>query len=80
MLVKGLALSICVFICSFQTFSQRTETALNMTSYKNRIYFGVENDMLFQTDSYYTAGLSLSWTNKNLKKSPAQLILKSKNG
>jgi len=62
--------------CFIQSFSQRTETSLNVSSSINRLYLEIENDMLFQTDSYYTAGIALSLTNKNLKKSPAQFLFK----
>ena len=59
-------------------FTQRTETALNFDANKNHIVLEVENDLLFQSDHYYTAGIALSYTHQNLKKTPAQLILKSK--
>ncbi len=39
----------------------------------------VENDLLFQSDHYYTSGTAISYLNKKNKYSPAQLILKSKN-
>lgn len=64
---------------SFFVLGQRTETAINMTPEKTRLVLEVENDLLFTTDSYYTAGMALSYTNKTLKKTPAQLILHSKN-
>jgi len=57
-------------------FGQRTETAINFTSEKSRLVFETENDLLFGSDNYYTAGLALSCTADNLKKTPAQLILK----
>jgi hypothetical protein len=60
-------------------FGQRTETAINLTQEKSRLVFEVENDLLFQSDNYYTAGLAISYTNKYLKNTPTQLILKSKN-
>ena len=60
-------------------FGQRTETAINLTSKISRLILEVENDMLFSSDSYYTAGIAISYTNQNLKKTLAQLILKSKN-
>ena len=50
-----------------------------MTPEKTCLVLEVENDLLFTTDSYYTAGMALSYTNKTLKKTPAQLILHSKN-
>ena len=57
---------------------QRTETTINFHKGKSRIILEAENDLLFQSDSNYTAGLALSYTNKNLKKTLAQLILKPK--
>lgn len=59
-------------------FSQRTETAINFSSEKNRLVFEVENDALFRSDNYYTAGLALSYTHQNLKHSPAQLLTNTK--
>lgn len=72
---------IIVFLLtiSFFAFGQRTETAINLTAEESRLILEVENDMLFTTDNYYTAGLALSYTNKTFKKTPAQLILNSKN-
>ena len=58
--------------------SQRTETALDFSARKNRLVFEMDNDMLFSTDSYYTAGVGLAYTHKNLKKTLAQLILRPK--
>jgi len=58
--------------------AQRTETAINLAKEKNRLVFEVENDLLFQTDNYYTAGLAISYTHQLLKKTPAQRILNSK--
>ncbi len=66
---------IIFFIPSF-LFSQRTEVALSFSEKKNRLDFELNNDMLFSTDSYYTAGIAFSYTHKKLKKSIAQLILK----
>lgn len=60
-------------------FGQRTETAINLTSEKSRLIFETENDMLFGSDNYYTAGLALSYTSDNFKKTPAQLLFNSKN-
>lgn len=70
-----------IFLLKTSIFAlgQRTETAINITPEKTRLVLEVENDMLFTTDSYYTAGMALSYTNKALKKTPAQLILHSKN-
>ncbi len=59
-------------------YTQRTEKAIDFSSHKNRLIFELENDMLFSTDSYYTAGLGLTYTHKHLKRTPAQLILKPK--
>lgn len=58
--------------------AQRTETALNFDDNLNHILIDVENDLLFQSDQYYTAGIALSYTHQNLRKTPAQLLLKSK--
>ena len=58
---------------------QRTEMAIDFNKKTNRLVFEVENDLLFQSDHYYTSGTSLSYLNKKLKYSPAQFILKSKN-
>lgn len=59
-------------------FAQRTETAVNFDNNKNHFTIEVENDLLFKSDQYYTAGIALSYTNKNLHKTPAQFILRSK--
>ncbi len=53
--------------------------AIDFNQKTNRLVLEVENDMLFQSDHYYTAGISLSYLNKEMKYSPAQFILKSKN-
>jgi len=60
-------------------FAQRTETAINFSEKKSRFIFDLDNDMLFSTDSYYTAGVGMSYTHSGLKKTPTQLILSSKN-
>jgi len=71
--------SFIVFLFLYHfSFAQRTETAINFDANKNHITLEVENDLLFQSDHYYTAGIALSYTHQNLKKTPAQLILKSK--
>ena len=64
---------------TFFVFGQRTETAINFTAEKSRLIFETENDMLFGSDNYYTAGLALSYTSDNFKKTPAQLLFRSKN-
>ena len=38
----------------------------------------MENDVLFKSDHYYTAGIALSYQNKKMKHSPAQLILQGR--
>lgn len=55
--------------------SQRSETALNLSSKNSHLILEVENDMLFDTDSYYTAGEALSFSNSKIHKTPAQIIL-----
>jgi hypothetical protein len=60
------------------TLGQRTENAISFNQKTNRLVLEVENDVLFKSDHYYTAGLALSYTNRNLRKTPAQLILKQK--
>ena len=71
---------LIIIVSGFQqcALSQRTETAVDFSPKYNRLVFDMDNDMLFSTDSYYTAGVGLSYTNKKLKKTPAQLILKPK--
>lgn len=59
-------------------FSQRTETALDFSPNNSRLVFELNNDMLFSTDRYYTAGLGFSYSNKKFKKTLAQIILKPK--
>jgi len=58
--------------------TQRTETALTFNEKNNRLIFEMDNDMLFNTDSYYTAGFGFSFTNKKFKKTPIQLLVKNK--
>ena len=55
--------------------SQRTENAINFSNKNSRIILEIENDLLFNTDSYYTAGIALSLTNKKLNKTPSQFLL-----
>jgi hypothetical protein len=74
--------TIILFIFTFivqLSFGQRTETAIDFSQKKNRFVFETENDMLFNSDSYYTAGIAFSYTHKNLQKTPAQFLLKPKN-
>lgn len=52
--------------------------AIDFNQKTNRLVLEVENDLLFQSDHYYTSGTALTYLNKKLKYSPAQLILKSK--
>jgi len=63
----------------FLGFSQRTETALYFNKKNNRFVFDMDNDMLFSTDSYYTAGFGFSFTNQDLKKTPIQFIVNPNN-
>lgn len=76
--IKKYFLGIMLWTIATGATGQRTETALNFHTGKSRLILEVENDMLFQSDSYYTAGLALSYTNKNLKKTLSQLMLKPK--
>jgi len=68
-----------MFSLGLSVTAQRTETAIDFSENKNRLIFDLENDMLFSTDSYYTAGVGLSYTHKGLKNTPAQLLLRIKN-
>jgi len=70
---------ISLILIAFSSKSQRIETAINFSNKKGNFVFEVENDMLFSTDSYYTAGAGFSYTNVNIKKTPAQLFFKPKN-
>jgi len=76
---KKQVISFFFLIWSIFVVAQRTETAINLSEKNNRLIFETENDVLFRSDNYYTAGLALSYTNNNLKKTPAQFLLKSKN-
>ncbi len=58
-----------------QGLAQRTENAIYFTEQNSRMVLEIENDLLFNTDSYYTAGIALSYTNRKLHKTPTQLIL-----
>lgn len=69
---------ILVTLLGLHTFGQRTETALYFNQRNTHIHIESENDLLFQTDYYYTAGIALSYIDENLKNTPAQLILRSK--
>ena len=68
---------IFLLVSSQCVFGQRTEMAIDFNQKTNRLVIELENDALFMSDHYYTAGLALSYLNKNMKYSPAQLILKS---
>ncbi len=72
-------LLVLYFCLPFLSLAQRTETAISLSSKLSRIDFELNNDMLFSTDSYYTAGLGLAYTNKKFTKTLAQFILKTKN-
>jgi hypothetical protein len=62
----------------FLSVAQRTETAIDFSPKISRLVFEMDNDLLFNTDSYYTAGVGLAYTNKKLKKTLTQLIFKAK--
>jgi len=62
-------------ISTKEGFSQRTENAIYFSNRDIRVILEIENDLLFNTDSYYTAGIALSLTNRKLKKTPTQLLL-----
>ena len=68
MTIKSYILFILFTLLSQLVFGQRTETALYFNQDTNRLVFETENDVLFKSDHYYTAGIALSYTNKNLKK------------
>ena len=51
-----------------KAWSQRMETAINFDNKISHVIVEVENDLLFGSDHYYTAGIALSYTHKNLKK------------
>lgn len=73
-------IAIILFLSfSWPVFAQRTETVLTFDDKINHIYFEFENDIFLQSDHYYTGGLALFYTNRKLKKTPAQLILQSGN-
>ena len=70
---------IVLFLLFSQLISaQRTENVINFDDNRNHILLDVENDLLFQSDQYYTAGVALAYTFEDLKKTPAQFILRSK--
>lgn len=70
---------IILFVsCSLSVIGQRTETAVYYGQEKSRLIIEIENDLLFQSDNNYTVGLAISYTNNALKKTPAQLILRSR--
>ncbi len=68
-------LIILLFVIG-ESYSQRTENAIYFSNENARIVLEVENDILFNTDSYYTSGQALSYTNKKFNKTPAQFLLK----
>jgi len=57
------------------SYSQRTENAIYFSGKKSRIVLEIENDLLFNTDSYYTSGQAISYSNRKLRKTPAQFLL-----
>ena len=78
MVVKNFIIIIFLIQISKFVYAQRTETAIDLAQEKSRLVLEVENDLLFQSDNYYTGGIAFSYTHKALKKTPAQLILNSK--
>ncbi len=64
---------------SLFVLGQRTEMSIDFSEKNNRLVIEAENDMLFGSDHYYTSGTAISYLNKKMKYSPAQLILKSEN-
>ena len=71
---------VTILLLTFSLLSegQRSETAINFDWRKSHVEFEIENDVFFQSDHYYTGGLAISYTHRNLKNTPAQLILHSK--
>lgn len=76
--MKPIRFSLLLFLLAVNILihAQRTETAVDFSNKMNRLYFDMDNDMLFSTDSYYTAGIGISYTRKELKHTPAQLVWK----
>ena len=78
MVVKNFIIIIFLIQISQFVYAQRTETAIDLAQEKSRLVLEAENDLLFQSDNYYTVGIAFSYTHQPLKKTPAQLILNSK--
>ena len=72
-----IVLLVLLTVCE-DGLSQRIEKAIDFDQKKNHLSFEVENDMLFQSDHYYTGGLAISYTHRKLKHTPAQFIIRSK--
>ncbi len=70
-----LLLFIVLMLIQQNSYSQRTENAIYFSDKNSRFVLEIENDLLFNTDSYYTSGQALSYSNKKLTKTPAQIIL-----
>jgi len=66
---------LCLILIPVELSGQRSETGIYFTNDTNRLVLEVENDLLFQSDGYYTAGIAISYTNKRLKNTPSQIIL-----
>jgi lipid A 3-O-deacylase len=77
-LVKHLLLITVLYFQVQYTIGQRTETALNFDDRTSHFTMEAENDFFFDTDQYYTAGEAFSYTHSRLKKTPAQLLMRSK--
>ena len=78
MLFRAYIVILGLLLMSVNGLSQRTETVVNFDWNKNHFSFDIENDVLFQSDHYYTGGLAISYTHRYLKHTPAQFILRSK--
>lgn len=78
MFVKYLLIVVVFYFHALILFGQRTETAVNFDGNTSHFTIEVENDFLYGTDQYYTAGEAFTYTHKNLKKTPAQLLMRKK--
>ena len=78
MFVKHILLIVVFFFQIQFSIGQRTETAINFDGQTSHLTLEFENDFFFDTDQYYTAGEAFSYTHKNLKKTPAQLLMRKK--
>jgi lipid A 3-O-deacylase len=78
-LSKNFILAFLLLIIGIKMNGQRTESVLNFDFNTNHLYFEIENDVFLFSDHYYTGGLAIFYTNRKLKNTPAQFILRSKN-